>query len=127
MFQSEVFQSAANLEIGKIGESVAKDFLLKKGYKIIARNYRNKYLEIDLIARYKRCLVFVEVKTRQRKAGSIPEEALNYRQIKRLKRNALIYTAFIEYDKKYQIDAICVVLNHQRKIERISHYQNITL
>ena len=115
-----------NLTTGRLGESAARNFLSKKGYEIIQRNYRTKYLEIDLIAVYKRQLVFIEVKTRVGEARGFPEDAFTNRKIKRLIRNAAIYTAFNEYRKKYQIDAVCIVLDDHENIRRITHYPNIT-
>lgn len=51
-------------ESGNAGETQACDFLTAKGYKILARNYRCKTGEIDIIAQQKKFLVFIEVKTR---------------------------------------------------------------
>jgi putative endonuclease len=124
--QVEMSCKSDNKKIGRIGESLAKDFLLKRGYKIIAENYQSKYLEIDLIAARKKRLVFIEVKTRIGKFFGTPEEALTTRKIRRLVRNALIYTAFTGYRGKYQIDALCLVLNKSHSLKRITHYQNIT-
>ena len=50
--------------IGKQGENKAKNYLKRRGYQILETNYRTKAGEIDLIAKEKDCLVFVEVKTR---------------------------------------------------------------
>ena len=117
---------AENLTIGRFGEAAARNFLHKKGYKIIEQNYRTKYLEIDLVAKYKRLLVFIEVKTRVGELFGMPEDALGYYKIKRLIRNAAIYTTQNHYYKNYQIDSICIVLNDDKNIKRITHYKNIT-
>jgi putative endonuclease len=53
------------MERGRWGESVAARFLRRNGYKILQRNWRNGYWEIDLVARDSDVLVFVEVKTRR--------------------------------------------------------------
>ena len=66
-----------NLEVGRIGEAIAKKYLRKRGYKIIEENYKTKYAEIDLIARYKNALVFVEVRTRIGERFGTPEESIN--------------------------------------------------
>lgn len=114
-----------NLTIGRVGEGIARKFLSKKGYRIIEQNYRNKHLEIDLIAFYKRRLIFIEVKTRIGEGFGVPEDAFTVRKIKRLMRNADMYIAFHEYRKKYQIDSVCVVLDNARRVKRITHYPNI--
>ena len=53
-----------NIEKGKLGENISVDYLIKNGYKILERNYRNKIGEIDIIALYDGILVFIEVKSR---------------------------------------------------------------
>ena len=66
-----------NKNIGELGENVACEFLIKNGYKIICRNYRNKYGEIDIIASFKNEVVFIEVKTRKSLRYGFPAEAVN--------------------------------------------------
>jgi putative endonuclease len=55
---------AIHNDLGKCGEAVAEDFLCKKGYMLLARNYRTKRGELDLVFRDKKQIIFVEVKTR---------------------------------------------------------------
>lgn len=102
-----------------------------KGYIIVDQNYRNKYGEIDLIAKEKNndSLVFIEVKTRMGEQFGIPEDAINFKKKAKLIKNA---QAYISWNKKarnfdsYRIDAICIVLDENKQINRIGHYQNIT-
>lgn len=61
---------------GNLGERIASEFLKKKGYKILGRNFRSKFGEIDIIAQEGGVLVFVEVKTRWSKKFGAPEEAV---------------------------------------------------
>jgi putative endonuclease len=61
---------------GTIGEDVAVDYLMKKGYRIIQRNYRFEHGEIDIVAEDGNVLVFVEVKARRSKEFGEPEEAV---------------------------------------------------
>jgi Holliday junction resolvase-like predicted endonuclease len=56
----------ANKLTGNRGETLACEFLQKKGYKILQRNYRSKWGEVDIIAKINQMVVFVEVKTKQR-------------------------------------------------------------
>ena len=63
-----------NLETGKIGEEIAKDYLEKKGYKIIEQNYKTKYGETDIIANCGKELVFVEVRTKIGENFGTPED-----------------------------------------------------
>ncbi|HDZ76783.1 MAG TPA: YraN family protein [Candidatus Omnitrophica bacterium] len=117
-----------NLEIGYLGEVFAKKYLQGKKYRIIKENYRTKYAEIDLIARDRKdILVFVEVKARLSERFGGPEESINRDKLKRLIRNAEAYVANKRYLKEYRIDAICIVFDENRRLDRIDHYENITL
>ena len=64
-------------ELGQIGEELAALYLERNGYKIIERNFRYKKYEIDIIAKYNKELVFIEVKTRSNKIYGRPIEAVN--------------------------------------------------
>jgi putative endonuclease len=65
---------AEHNEKGKIAESMAKDWLIGKGYEFIASNYRYRHAEIDLICKYRGILVFVEVKFRSGTGYGFAEE-----------------------------------------------------
>ena len=97
-----------------------------KGYCIVEENYRNKYAEIDLIARNKGVLIFVEVRTRTGERFGTPEESIKRDKIKKLIRNVEAYMAIKRYSKRCRIDAICIVLDEKKGAKRISHYKNIT-
>jgi len=76
--------------LGDRGENVAGRFLQKAGYKIITRNFRCEVGEIDIIARHKGVLVFVEVKTRAYD-NPTPEEQVNQAKQHRITKAARIY------------------------------------
>ena len=115
-----------NLETGKLGEDIAEKFLREKGYQIITRNFKTKYSEMDLIAKKDNSLIFVEVKTRAGDNFGSPEEAINKRKRRRLKRAAQAFTAFHHWEGPFRIDAVCIVLDKEGEIHRLRHYQNIT-
>lgn len=115
-----------NLETGHLGEEIGREFLRKKGYKIIDQNYKTKFGEIDLIVRDKKTLVFVEVRTKIGDDLGSPEDSLNREKIKKLIKNAAVYVSRKDYQKSYRIDAVCIVLEENRTINRATHYQNIT-
>lgn len=109
-----------NVEKGKKGESIAKAYLISKGYKILETNYRNKIGEIDIVALDKDILVFVEVKTRTSIKFGYPYEAVNIK-----KQNKIIncsYT-YVKYHKlmNYQLryDIIEVYLTPNIKVNHI--------
>ncbi|MBI4428479.1 MAG: YraN family protein [Ignavibacteriales bacterium] len=65
-----------NRQRGTIGEELAAEYLMNKGYQILERNYRFEHGEIDLIAQDGEELVFVEVKSRKSKSFGEPEESI---------------------------------------------------
>ena len=115
------------LTIGRLGEDIAISYLKQKGYQIIECNYRTKYAEIDLIARRKNVLVFIEVRTRVGERFGSPEESIKSDKLYRLVKNSQAYMARRNYNKEYRIDAICIVLNKNHGPKRINYYENITL
>ncbi len=115
-----------NLETGRIGEAIAQEYLRKKGYKIIDQNYKTKFGEIDLIVCDKKTLVFVEVRAKVGDDLGTPEDSLNREKIKKLIKNAAVYVLHKDYQKSYRIDAVCIVLEEDHTINRVTHYQNIT-
>lgn len=75
-------------ELGAEGEAQAADFLRRRGYRIVARGVRADRVEIDLIVRKGRLVVFVEVKTRRTRTHGPPELAVDARKQARLVRGA---------------------------------------
>lgn len=111
-----------NRDFGNIGEDIACDYLVKNGYQILERNkHFSKFCEIDIIAKYKKRIVFVEVKTRKTNNFGTPMEAITSAKYKNIKTGVLSY---INENKihQYQIDAIGITLEPKLKIE---HLKNI--
>lgn len=97
------------IKTGQQGEKLAANYLQKKGYKIISRNFRTRFGEIDLIVKKSGLLVFVEVKSS--KGKGIPEWQINQRKIQRVKKMAQVYLVTKQPDyQDLRIDAICIVL-----------------
>ena len=80
-------------ELGKLGEDEAASYLKDAGYRILARGYRCKFGEIDVIALRKGTAVFVEVKARSGDALADPEDAVGVRRQRRLAGAAGHYLA----------------------------------
>ena len=114
-----------NLKTGQMGEAIAREYLKKKGYKILAQNFKTKYAEIDLIARQKNEMVFVEVRTKRGETFGTPEESLNRKKMIKLRKNAWAYVGRIGWQGPYRIDAVCIVLKSDNAVERLEHYENI--
>ena len=119
-----------NYQKGKIGEGIAEKFLIKNGYKSIKSNFQNRWGEIDLIMTKKKTLVFVEVKLKIGGQYGAPEEMITPGKIKQITR---IGQLFVQQNPKLagdfpiqRIDAVCIVLNENKEVERINHYKNIS-
>jgi len=80
-------------ELGAAGEQAAERFLQKRRYVIVARNYRCKLGEIDLVALHRGTLVFVEVKTRRPGGFGHPFEAVGLRKQRQIARAARHFIA----------------------------------
>ncbi len=118
-------------DVGKIGEDLAKKYLEKQGYKILEQNYKTKYAEIDLIAQKSlgflkgEKLIFVEVRTKVGENFGSPEDTLNYKKLGKVLQNAKTYSAFKNWQESARIDAICIVLNPDFSVNRLTHHENI--
>ena len=88
--------------LGKEGEKVAEKYLVRKGYKIVERNYRCSLGEVDLIVLDRRVIVFVEVKTRSGHGYGSPLEAVEWRKQRKMKQAAQY---FLSQKKLHQRDA----------------------
>jgi len=98
-------------ELGKKGEEVALRFLKKKGYKIIEKNYVCKMGEMDIIAREKDTLVFIEVKTRTSMAFGPPQLAVNSTKQMQLSKVALYFLKEKRLeDIKARFDVVAILL-----------------
>jgi putative endonuclease len=96
---------------GKEGEKIAAAFLKKKGYKIIETNYRCPLGEIDIIAREKDEIVFVEVKTRKSPEMGYPEQAVGINKQKKMSQLALWYLQKKDADAKARFDVVAVTMS----------------
>jgi len=113
-----------NKETGAKGEAIAQEYLKKQGYEIIETNKRfSKLCEIDIIAKHKDTLVFVEVKTRSSDFCGSPLEAITKSKYENIKTGLFTYLQDTKNKyKKYRIDAISIILNPSVKIQ---HLKNI--
>lgn len=116
-----------NLVSGQQGELAACEFLRKQGYKILQRNFKIRYGEIDIIVIDKDSLVFVEVKTRSSSEFGSPLEAITYWKLKSLIKTAQFYKlSHPKTPELMRIDAISVVLNSNNTVASIDHIKNIS-
>lgn len=98
-------------ETGAMGEQAAADYLLEKGYELLARNWHCRWGELDLVARKEDILAFVEVKTRKPGAMVSPLEAVNRTKQRKLIRSAQAYLMELgetELQPRFDVAAVTV-------------------
>jgi putative endonuclease len=117
------------LDIGKLGEETAENFLTSQNYQIVSKNYRSSFGEIDLVAIDHFCrqpqTVFVEVKTRTQNDYGDPEESINPRKIQKIIKTAIHYLRNIKTPLSWRIDMIAIKLESTGKLKEINHHKNI--
>lgn len=111
---------AEHNELGELGEEMATDYLINKGYVILERNYRYDRAEVDIIAQDKEQVVIVEVKTRTSNFFGDPQEFVSPGKIKQLVKVADYYLIHNEIDKETRFDIVAILIN--KKEESIEHF-----
>ncbi|MBR1619764.1 YraN family protein [bacterium] len=110
-----------NREFGTKGEDLACEYLKKNGYEILERNkHFSKFCEIDIIAKYKNKIIFIEVKTRKTNAYGTPLEAITKNKYKNIKTGVLSYLAENKISD-YQIDVIGITIHPTLRIEHLKN------
>ena len=110
---------------GILGEKLAKDFLKKRGYRIREANYRCPEGEIDLIARHKDYLVFIEVRTKTSLEFGTPEESITPAKKERLRTVAAHYQQTHDnLPQLWRIDVVAIELDQKGKPSRIELIEN---
>jgi len=124
--------------VGRIGEETASRFLVKRGFAIVARNFRKKWGEIDIIAEKDDILRFVEVKTVSRENlqnfsqetldGYRPEDNVHPWKLQRLSRTIQSYLAEKNMDdREWQFDVVTVYLDLIRKEAKVYLLEDVIL
>lgn len=110
-------------QIGKTGESIAARYLRKKGYRILEQNYRTRLGEIDIIARDRNTLVFVEVKARNSNHFGNPKSSITPQKQRKISMVALQYLKGTDQMRaKARFDVIAIrSANTSPKIELIQN------
>jgi len=112
-----------NRSTGRTGEDMAARMLQDKGYTILERNFSNKFGEIDIIARDKNVLVFVEVKTKIGVDFGLPEEMISREKLHRIRNLATMYLK--GKSVPCRIDVVAIVLGPDNTVVRLTHYENV--
>ncbi len=113
------------MSLGHDGEMFAVNFLKNKGYQILFQNYHSRFGEIDIIAKDKGTIVFVEVKTRTNTLFGAPLEAITNSKLKKIIKTSQFYLTENRLENlPYRFDAVEVFIGKEKNIE---HIENITL
>jgi len=112
-----------NLDLGKRGERIAYNYLRKKGYEVLATNFRFEKTEIDIICRKDKTIVFVEVKTRTTEMHGMPEEAVDSKKQEKIVRTAERFIQandFLSGDVRF--DVVSVLFDGKK--EKLTHIKD---
>lgn len=114
-------------EFGNYAEDIACHYLITNNYKIITRNYRKPWGEIDIIAELKGKTVFVEVKANKVDFGPNfgPESRVNRAKLQKIAKAASLYLGRKKGDADWQIDIISIILNQRAGKASIKHLKNV--
>lgn len=114
---------AKHNETGIKGEEIAENFLQKKGYQILYRNWRYEKKEVDIIAEKDNLLIFIEVKTRSGTAFGFPEDAVTEKKQELLK---LAAEEFLYRNTEYEqvrFDIISIIYK-ENTVKEIEHFED---
>ncbi|MBI4035897.1 YraN family protein [Candidatus Daviesbacteria bacterium] len=114
-----------NRKVGFLGENLAEQALKNKGFKILERNFSNKFGEIDIIAQDHDTLVFIEVKTKKGTRLGLPEEMINTYKLKKVQKMAEVYLN--GKTLPCRIDVVAIILSEDNKLLNLNHYQAVYL
>ena len=111
-FKQNSSRSAPHLELGERGEKWAARHLARQGYKILVRHFRGKAGEIDIVARDRDFLVFVEVKTRKSELFGPPSNAVDRKKQRHIAKVAFEYVRMLKDPRvNIRFDIVEVILD----------------
>ena len=114
---------AFNRTKGRLAEDIAAQALRAKGYDILAQNFSTRFGEIDIIAKQKDTMVFVEVKSKTGNDFGIPEDMISKRKLRRIYTMAQLYMG--EKNVPSRVDIVAIVLGQSGEVLRLTHYENV--
>ena len=105
-----------HIDLGRLGERKARDFLEQKGYGILDLNWKPRREEIDIIACDKNVVVFVEVKTRRREIFGFPEMNVTSSKKQKYYNAAADFLDLIDHEDEIRFDVISITMEPKQKI-----------
>lgn len=135
-------QRTEKRKLGDIGENLACEFLKRRGFEILDRNYLKKWGELDIVARIGNVVHFVEVKSvsaklhqgeglvnvpHETQGGYRPEDNMHPWKLKRLARTMQTYLLDKKIDLDFQLDLITVKIDEKERKGRVEILENIVI
>ena len=114
---------AEHNDFGNLAEQMATDFLERKGYKILDKNFRYQKAEIDIIASFNKMIIIVEVKARGSDIFMEPQEAVTKKKIKSLVMVADFFMKDKDLDQEVRFDIIAVLPDAKGRLQ-ITHLED---
>ena len=121
-------------QTGAIGEDIACKFLEKRGFRVIERNYRKPWGEIDVIAEKGGIVHFVEVKASSRsisdgdgsrEMGYRPEEMATEAKLHKVARTAALYMDSKKDSREFQVDVLGVLMDKDKRMARCRFFEQV--
>ena len=117
----EELERMHNKFLGDLGEKAAVKFLWDNGLRILEKNYRNEFGEIDIIAEEDETVIFLEVKTRTSDSYGSPEEAVDSFKQKHILQSARLYLKTQDVnDRDIRFDVVSIIHNEETKKNEIN-------
>jgi putative endonuclease len=118
--------TALTKALGVRGERLAEQHLVEQGVRLLTRNYRIPFGEIDLVMEEEGELVAVEVKTRSLEDLEQPEEAVSWRKLQRIVQALTAYAADQDYlEKPWRIDVVVIQVAPDGNVVRLEHMRSV--
>lgn len=113
---------AEHNDLGKAGEQLAAEYLIRKGYEIVERNWHYQKAEVDIIARLDNTLAVIEVKTRSTSVFGDPQDAVQKKKINLLIQAIDHFVEVNDLDVEVRFDIIAIVKNKTE--EKLEHLED---
>jgi putative endonuclease len=119
-------KGSSNTRLGAWGEDFALGFLEKQGLTLLARNFRTRGGEIDLVMKSGESLVLVEVKTRSGTSSGYPEEAVTEEKLEHLTAAAEKYLeSHPEFESDWRLDVVAIIGKPDQSNPQVEWYENV--
>ncbi len=113
----------SKIALGKTGEDAAVKYLGRLGYKVIQRNFRCQMGELDIIAKHRNYLVFIEVRSIAGNFTKTPQESITVKKQQKIKQLAMLYQSIHNmWEMPVRFDVMAVTMNNDGSIKRLNIY-----